>query len=185
MPEHGRMPERLNGAHSKRDGPQGRGGSNPSPSARIFSPCSSDGRAPAYEAGGRTFDSCRGGQFFREKKGDAGDLNAVGVIKAGQNIQGTTPYAAPISGKLAERSRHRFAKPASRKGRVRSSRTLPAIFRVLSSVGRAPALQAGCRRFETVRMHQFCRCGPLVGQRIVYPPYESSILFIGARLFSR
>lgn len=35
---HGRLPERPNGAVSKTDGPQGHGGSNPSPSARLPKP---------------------------------------------------------------------------------------------------------------------------------------------------
>ncbi len=47
-------------------------------------------------------------------------------------------------------------------GRAGSTPATRTIIRIVSSVGRAPPLQGGCRQFEPVTIHQTCPCSLMV-----------------------
>ena len=67
-----------------------------------------------------------------------------------QGVDGSSPSWVTISGPLVKRSRHR---PFTAITGVRFPHGSP--LRGISSAGRAPALQAGCRRFDPVIPHHF------------------------------
>ena len=75
-----------------------------------------------------------------------------------RSVVGSSPTRGAIFGPLVKRLRHR---PFTAITGVRFSHGSPLniLFRAISSAGRAPALQAGCRRFDPVIAHHMIfRC---------------------------
>ena len=101
-----------------------------------FRVLSSIGRAPALQAGGREFDSRR---IHRMKPRLNESGFSVCSIPTGSHPNSCSPicFTGKVCAIVIWLARELFSEPA----------------RVLSSIGRAPALQAGGREFDSRRIH--------------------------------
>jgi hypothetical protein len=116
---------------------------------------SSAGRAPALQAGGRRFESVYLHHLIFL------DSSAVEHPAVNRRVVGSNPTRGANHAPIAQSAERIHGKDEVTSSNLVGSST----FRAFSSAGRAPALQAGGRRFEPVNAHHCLWSDGRVGRR--------------------